>query len=82
MGKKNSKKIAAEALKIPVILDDYRLKKTTGEMLLTFAVPPEKVDLAKPLLNHVQEPFILLLFRPKSLDDVEMVFNLNPEELQ
>jgi len=81
MGKKRRKKTDGEPLKIPCTFDDYKLKKTTGEMIIAFAIPPEKVDLAKPLLNCVQEPFVLLLFKPSSQDEAEMLLNLDVTEL-
>ena len=70
-----------EPLKIPCTFDDYKLKKTTGEMIISFAIPTEKLDLAKPLLNCVSEPFVLLLFKPESNDDIDLLLTLDPGEL-
>lgn len=84
MGKSKGKqgsKGSLEPLKIPCTFDDYKLKKTTGEMIVSFAIPVEKLDLAKPLLNCVQEPFILLLFKPESQSDIDMLLTLDPGEL-
>ena len=60
-------------LKIPCTFEDYKLKKTTNETIISFAVPSENLDLAKPLLNCVQEPYILILYKMEDQDDLDMV---------
>jgi hypothetical protein len=51
-------------------------------MIISFEIPVEEIDLVKPLLNHSQEPFILWLFRPESMDEISTMMNLKPDEFK
>lgn len=60
-------------IRIPVVFDDYRLKKSDNSLLLIFSVPEGQIDLAKPLLNHINQSFILSLQKTTD-EDIEVDF--------
>ena len=83
MGKKKDTAGAEDnpkILKIPCTFEDYKLKKTTNEMIISFAIAETNIDLAKSLLNCVQEPYILLLYKMENKDDLDMVAGPTPLE--
>ena len=81
MGKSEKKKGAKDVLQIPCCFDDYKLKKTTSEMVLSFTIPQEKVDLAKPLLNEINEQFVIILYKLNDIKDADLAITFDEDEL-
>ena len=83
MGNKKEKKEGednSKILKIPVNFNDFKLKVTSGETLISFAIQPEHLDLAKPLFNCPGEPYVLLLYKMADKDDLDGMVGIGLED--
>ena len=61
----NKKKAKGVLIEVPSCLEDYKLKKSTNELVISFAIDPSNLDTAKPLLNHTGEFMTLMLYIPE-----------------